>query len=216
MKLLAPVLAFIAGLGAGLVLVFANPLVQVGQLEPLALPTLSKGYRAPDTRGFDLGIRPFLGAAQGAGTLEDAANRHVRVSIAVLPAGDNVPAALAVKTSVLSRQNSLWRARLGTLDYWTLYWPGEGSVFVAGYSNYWNLLRDMLWASVRGQGGQGLAPEYPLSALPPRGHATGVYGASGRFSGQPGDARERLLPGRDAEPDWFLDLRLDRARRPAP
>lgn len=213
MRILLSVVAFVAGLVAGVLLVFANPLVRVGEQEALALSTVAKRYTAPDTRGFDIGLTSFLGTGAGPRALEDPANRHVRVSIVVLPAGDGFPAALAVKASVLSPQNSLWRARLGTLDAWNIWWPGEGSVMVSGYTNYWAVLRDLIWSTVRGRSDRGLAEAYDLSALPPAGHWTGVMGTGGRFAGQPGDLRERLLPRPGDQPAWELDLRLDRGRQ---
>jgi hypothetical protein len=213
MKIVLPVLSFVAGLVAGVLLVFANPLVQVGELDELALSTVAKRYTALDTRGFDIGLTTFLSTSSGPRALEDPANRHVRIGMMVLPAGDGFPAALAVKVSVLSPQNSLWRARLGTLDTWNIWWPGEGSVMASGYTNYWAVLRDLVWSTVRGRSDRGLAEAYNLSALPPRGYWTGVLGTGGNFTGQPGDFRERLLPRPGDQPAWELDLRLDRGRR---
>ena len=87
---------------------------------------------------------------------------NLRIGIIVLPAGDGRPAALAVKVSTLTEQNSLWRAQLGTLDYWNIFWPGEGSVFASGYSNYWPLMQDGFLAMFPG-GGE--ASEPGLSAI---------------------------------------------------
>jgi hypothetical protein len=151
----------------------------------------------------------FRGADRsGERALSAPALAKLRIGIIVLPAGDGRPAALAVKVSTLSEQNSLWRAQLGTLDYWNIFWPGEGSVFASGYSNYWPLVQDRFGAMLSGSDEDG-GSNYPLSASPPTGQLTGVNGASGRYAGFIGEIREMLLVAPSAEPGWQLSLRAN-------
>jgi hypothetical protein len=214
MRLLVAFAGLVLGTVAGVLLLALNPLVAVGELAALAAGpgTVTKRYALDEVAGLAIGLPQLLGLAQSPAALPDEANRNLRIGIAVLPAGDGRPAGLAVKASVLSPQNSPWRARLGTLDYWTIAWPGEGSVVATGYANYWALGRDVLFANLRGAGRSGLAPAYPVSALPPATDDRGVHGATGRYRGTRGDLREVLEPAADGPPDWMLTLALDAAR----
>jgi hypothetical protein len=208
MKILTGVVGLLLGLALGLGMALANPIALLGGLGPLA-PSgmITKQYRMDDARGAPVGVGALLGIGRGGdAAFKDPANRHVRLGIVVLPAGDGSPAALAVKASVISEENSLWRARLGALDFWNIFWPGEGSVFAAGYGNYWTLVRDLVWSAVRGKGRDGLARSYPVSAPPPPGTFRGVIGATGRFAGASGDLRETVAPRPDGSPDWTLNL----------
>jgi hypothetical protein len=205
---LAAIAGLLFGLAAGFALVLANPLVYVGALEPVdAGAGISRRYTMPEVAGLQVGLGPLLGWERGADAgLADPATQGVRIGIAVLPAAGAEPAALAVKVSVLSPQNSLWRARLGVLDYWSIAWPGEGSAFATGYSNFWELCRDLVMALVSGQGRAGLAAAYAVSALPPVDDDAGLFGSSGRFAGLRGSIRETLEPRLDGPPAWVLTL----------
>lgn len=217
MRPLVGILGFIAGMLVGLGLLLTNPVVLIGGLEPLrGSGALVKHYHLDDARGIQVGVAQLLGIGRGRAetSLGDPANRNVRIGVTVLPAGDGWPAALAVKISVLTERNSLWRARLGMLDYWNVFWPGEGSVFAAGYSNFWSLARDLVWATVRGKGRAGLAASYDVSASPPAGDLGGVIGASGRYAGFTGDLRESIAPRGDGSPDWTLRLAIGPAQSP--
>jgi hypothetical protein len=205
---LAAVAGLLLGLVAGVAHVLANPLVSVGVLDGVADGAgITRRYTMPDVAGLQVGLGPLLGWGRGneAG-LADPATQGVRIGIAVLPASGTEPAALAVKVSVLSPQNSLWRARLGVLDYWSIAWPGEGSAFATGYSNFWELCRDLVIALVSGQGRAGLAPAYAVSALPPVDDDAGLFGSSGRYAGLRGSIRETLEPRLDGPPAWELTL----------
>lgn len=208
MRILAGVLGLILGGVAGLALLLANPLSLVGRLDPLS-PTAAppKAYRWDGARGMETGMADLLGLGDrdSATAFRDPALAHVRIGTVVLPAGDGLPAALAVKVSVLSPQNSLGRARLGTLDYWNVAWPGEGALFASGYSNFWAPARDLLLAGIRGGGTESLAPSYSLSALPPANLALGVVGATGRYAGASGQLREALAPAAGGAA-WTLAL----------
>jgi len=205
-RVLAATAGLLLGVIAGLALVLGNPLVHVGALDgPVAGGAgMVARYTMPEVTGLQLGPGPLLGLAGGADA--DPALRAVRVGITVLPASATLPAALAVKVSVLSPQNSLWRARLGLLDYWSVAWPGEGSVFATGYSNFWALGRDLVVALASGQGRAGLELAYSMSALPPADDAAGLFGSSGRYAGLRGSIHETLEPAPDGPPAWTLRL----------
>jgi hypothetical protein len=170
----------------------------------------SRAYRWDDYRGVSLGAADFLGVGRRDPdvALASPALSLVRIGIVVLPAGNGLPAALAVKVSAVAEENSLWRAQLGSHDYWTIFWPGEGSVFATGYSNYWRVLRDASFASV---GGPALSADgYAVSAPSMLPGSEGVTGAAGRYAGFTGEIRERLYPsdsGRNT--DWALALKAN-------
>lgn len=208
MRILTGVIGLVLGFLVGALLLVANPLSLVGQLSPLPREVAPpKAYRLEDFRGMGTGVKDLLGRGDRDSdvALKDSALVHLRIGTLVLPAGDGVPAALAVKVSAVSPQNSLWRARLGTLDYWNIAWPGEGSVFASGYSNFWALSRDLMLAGVRGAGADALADRYELSALPPVNADVGVVGATGRFAGVTGSIREVLAPTAGGA-EWTLAL----------
>jgi hypothetical protein len=143
----------------------------------------------------------------------DPALPHVRLGIVVLPAGEGTPAALGIKVAAIAGENAIWRAELGTHDYWVVAWPGEGSLFANAYSNYWSLARDSFFASLLGGGPERLAPSYPLTAPLPGGGVAAVTGASGRYAGFTGEIRETLyLPHSDSgrtAPDWAIAIKAN-------
>jgi hypothetical protein len=205
---LAAIAGLLLGLAAGFALVLANPLVQVGALEPPADGVgIVTRYTMPEVAGLQIGLGPLLGLAEADdAAVADPAAQGIRIGIAVLPGPGDGTAALAVKVSLLSPQNSLWRARLGTLDYWSIAWPGEGSAFATGYSNFWALCRDLVVALISGRGRAGLAPAYAVSALPPATDDAGLFGSSGRYAGLRGSIHEILEPRTDGPPAWVLTL----------
>lgn len=208
MRILTGCIGLVLGLLAGGMLLLANPLALVGRLAPLPQEVAPpKAYRYEEFRGMGTGLADLLGMGNRDSevALKDSALAHLRIGTLVLPAGDGMPAALAVKVSAVSPQNSLWRARLGTLDYWNIAWPGEGSVFAAGYSNFWAAGRDLVLAGIRGGGPEALDDRYELSALPPVNADVGVVGATGRFAGVTGSIREALLPSAGGA-EWTLAL----------
>ena len=208
MRWLIGILGLILGIVAGAALLLFNPLMVRGPLAPLKADLVpDKSYRMDDYRGMSPDLVSLLrgGTRSGETALAAPALANLRIAIIVLPAGNGRPAALAVKVSTLAEQNALWRAQLGTLDYWNLFWPGEGSVFASGYSNYWPLLQDRFVHLLPGLKAED-APVYPLSALPPAGHLTGVDGAAGRHAGFIGEIRESLLTAATGEPGWQLSL----------
>ena len=214
MRALAGVLGLVLGIVVGAALVLANPLAWLNRLPPLppgAAP--AKAYRLDDYRGIGVSVANLLGLGrrdQKVG-LMDPALSHVRIGIVVLPAGQGTPAALAVKVSAVAEDNSLWRAQLGMHDYWNIFWPGDGSVFATGYSNFWGVTRDSFFATATGGDLEPMASEYLLSAPPPLGDATGVTGAAGRYAGFAGEFREVLYPApadsSKGGPDWGLALK---------
>lgn len=212
MRLLVATLGFLLGVAAGIALLLANPLAWKSGLPPLATDGQpARAWRWEQFRGLERGPADLLGLRPAA-VPADPALAHLRVGIVVLPAGGGVPAALAVKASVLSDANSLWRARLGTNDYWNIFWPGEGSAFATGYSNYWLLLRDGLIDVLRSRDGPARPDPYAVSARSPDGGLPRVTGASGRYAGFTGDLREFLYPAAPGSPregrDWAIVLKV--------
>jgi len=215
-RALIAVLGLVLGVLAGAALVLGNPLAWFRGLPPLP-PDLApyKTYRWDDYRGIEGGLADLLGVGERNRevALMDPALTHVRIGIVVLPAGEGAPAALAVKVSALDDDNSLWRARLGTRDYWSIFWPGEGSVFANAYSNHWILARDTFFAALAGGDRELMSPSYAVTAPPPLGDPAGVTGASGRYAGFTGEIREQLYPappGADrTSPDWAVAIKAN-------
>ncbi|MBL8199428.1 MAG: hypothetical protein JNK40_00525 [Chromatiales bacterium] len=194
-RALVVALGLVLGVLTGAGLMLANPLAWLSGLPPLPGDLApAKAYRWDNYRGIDGGVADLLGIARPdrAIALMDPALLHVRIGIVVLPAGEGTPAALAVKVSATDDANSLWRAQLGTDDYWSIFWPGEGSVFANAYSNYWAVARDAFFAGIAG--GEVMAPSYAVTAPEPLGDPAGVTGASGRYAGFTGEIRELLYP----------------------
>lgn len=211
MRAAVAILGVLLGLLAGAILIVINPLAWLRGLPPLPADLApDKVYRWDEYRGIETGMADLLGLKRRTPgvALMDPALANVRIGIIVLPAGEGLPAALAVKVSTIAEENSLWRAQLGTHDYWSIFWPGEGSVFAASYSNYWNVARDAFFASLRGGDWQSMAPAYPISAPPPVAEAAGVTGASGRYAGFTGEIREQLYPAANG-PDWSIAIKAN-------
>lgn len=209
MRWLIGILGLILGIVAGAALLLFNPLMVRGALAPLKADLVpDKSYRMDDYRGMSPDLVSLLrgGTRSGETALAAPALANLRIAIIVLPAGNGRPAALAVKVSTLAEQNALWRAQLGTLDYWNLFWPGEGSVFASGYSNYWPMVQDRFLTMLPGANANA-EPAYALSVPPPAGTLAGVSGAAGRYAGYIGEIRESLLPAATGEPGWQLSLK---------
>ncbi len=215
-RALVGVLGLLLGILVGASVVLLNPLAWIQGMPPLSAELAPvKSYRGENYRGMDLGAAGLLGVGRQDRevALMDPALRHVRIGIVVLPAGEGAPAALAVKLSAAAESNSLWRAQLGTNDYWNIFWPGEGSIFAATYSNYWAVTRDGFFGALRGGSEGSSAGGYPVSAPPPAGSAAGVTGAAGRYAGFTGEIRELLYPAApDANPrspDWTIAIKAN-------
>ena len=216
MRALVVVLGLVLGILAGASLILVNPLAWFSGLPPLSADLApAKTYRWDNYRGIQGGVADLLGVGRPDRevALMDPALSHVRIGIVVLPAGEGTPAALAIKVSAIDDENSLWRAQLGTDDYWSIFWPGEGSVFADAYSNYWAVARDEFFAGILGGDRERMAPSYAVTAPPPLGDPAGVTGASGRYAGFTGEIREVLYPapaGSDrTDPDWALAVKAN-------
>lgn len=189
----------ILGLLLGGSLVIANPLAWFSGLPPLPADLApEKAYRWENYQGMGFGLDGLLGLSRPSPTqmLTDPTLAEVGIGIVQLPPSADSPASLAVKIWVLAPENALGRARLGTEDYWNIFFLGEGSVFAAGHSNFWGLARKRLFALALGDGNPGDTP-LPLSSPSPRDGATddaGVFGAAGRYAGFTGEIRESLYP----------------------
>ncbi len=211
MRALVGLLGLVFGIVVGVGLVLANPLTWFDGLPPLSAEIApSKAYLWDDYRGVSLSVADLLGVGRRDPdvALAGPALSLVRIGIVVLPAGEGVPAALAVKVSVIAEENSLWRAQLGSHDYWNIFWPGEGSAFATGYSNYWGMVRDKILPPI---GSSDLAADgYPISAPSPLRNSEGVTGAAGRYAGFTGEIRERLYPSASGKnTDWALALKAN-------
>lgn len=213
-KSLVILAGFVLGILAGTSLVLGNPLAWFRGLPPLSADIApARTYRWDDTRGMPGAVTDLLGVGRQdrAVGFPDPALAHVRAGIVVVPAGAGSPAALAVKVAAVDPANALWKAQLGTDDFWLIAWPGEGSVFATGYSNFWTLARDSFFATIAG--GDRLAPSYALTAPAPSGAGPSVTGASGRYAGFTGEIRETLyLPAPGAErrePDWAVAIKAN-------
>lgn len=197
----------------GAALLLANPLAWFDGLPSLSAGLASpKAYRWDEYRGVGLSAADFLGAGRRDANvaLLSSALARVRIGIVVFPAGDGVPAALAIKVSAIADENSLWRAQLGSHDHWNVFWPGEGGAFASGYSNYWRLFRDEIYAAVGGPDPQQAPDGYLLSARSPLRKSDGVTGAAGRYAGYTGEIRERLYPGEPGQhTNWALALKAN-------
>ncbi len=215
-RALIVVLGLVLGVLAGACLVLGNPLAWFRGLPPLPADLSPfKAYRWDEYRGIEGGVADLLGVGRRNRevALMDPALANVRIGIVVLPAGEGTPAALAVKVSAIADDNSLWRAQLGTNDYWSIFWPGEGSVFANTYSNYWEVARDTFFARLAGGDRELMEPSYAVTAPPPLGDPAGVTGASGRYAGFAGETRELLYPappdsGRPG-PDWAIAIKAN-------
>jgi hypothetical protein len=215
-RALIALLGLVLGVLAGAALVLGNPLAWFRGLPPLPADLAPyKTYRWDDYRGVEVGLADLLGVGERNRevALMDPALAHVRIGIVVMPAGEGTPAALAVKVSTLDDDSSLWRAQLGTRDYWSIVWPGEGSVFANAYSNYWALARDTFFAALAGGARELMSPSYAVTAPSPPGDPAGVTGASGRYAGFTGEIREQLYlapPGAEQPgPDWAVAIKAN-------
>lgn len=216
MRALVVILGLALGILTGASLLLANPLSWLSGLAPLPAGLApAKTYRWDNYRGIRGGAADLLGVARPDRevALMDPALAHVRIGIVVFPAGEGTPAALAVKVSAIAESNSLWRAQLGTNDYWNIFWPGEGSVFAHAYSNYWTIVRDAFFAGIFGGNPEMMAPSYAVTAPPPAGASAGVTGAAGRYAGFTGEIREILYPAPAdsdrSDPDWAIAVKAN-------
>lgn len=210
MRVLVLIAGLVAGLLAGLWLVFANPLVLAGRLPPAAGEASEQLRFHPGvTIPLEGTVSSLLGLG-GRGMLDSApANRHVQGAAVIVDGNPGELPAAVVRVSVAASQNALWKARLGTLDYWLVHRPGAGSWFAAGYSNYFDVAGDLAWGTIRGRGRAGLASGYELGALPPASHGAGLFGVSGIYRGAGGDVRGRVSPEAAGGSEWLLGVRLD-------
>lgn len=209
MRILVIIGGLLAGLLAGLWLVFANPLVLAGRLPPASGEASEElRFRSGATLPLEGTVATLFGVG-GRGVLDSTpVNRNLQgVAVIVDDLQGGAPAAV-VRVSVAARQNALWKARLGTLDYWLVHRPGEGSYFAAGYSNYFGVAGDLTWSRIRGRGRAGLASAYELAAHPPASHGGGLIGASGVYRDASGEVRGQVSPEAAGGSEWFLGVRL--------
>jgi len=205
-RLLVAVSGLVAGLAAGMVMLLFNPLALPARSPNEAADLLIvKQYAYPVYRGLDFSAGAFLGRSPEHGrntVFQEPAIRNIRASIMVLPADNRSGAALGVKLSSLSADNSVLGGRLAADSYWSIIWPGQGSYFLVGHENYWKLLRDRLLGIV-----DPAVPDYAVSVPP-----AFIAGVSGRFSGVSGTYDETLRPAAGPPAAWSGVVRI----RPVP
>ncbi|MCC7489084.1 MAG: hypothetical protein IT485_05495 [Gammaproteobacteria bacterium] len=198
MRILVATLGLLAGIFLGAVLLMLNPISLV-QGTPAALSGAVRvlawesggGFRGFElTPGGLLGLRSAAGRAAAFG---DPALEHARVEIVALSDDSGGPPVLGVRLSAIGTGNSLLQARLGTVVAWSLAWPGQGSVMLAGSENYWAPFRDGLWSAMRGRGYQPGRAHYLLPPLPRLG-APWLVSGTGAFAGVHGSFREEFTP----------------------
>ena len=213
MRALVGLLGLALGLFVGAIAVVFSPLAGSGRLRPLPSDVAPVKVYEWNYRGMAIDSAGLLGLGHGSPgvALLDPALRGVRIGVIVLPAGEGTSAALAVKVSTIADDNSLWRAQLGTNDYWNIFWPGEGSVFASGHSNYWGELRDHFLAAVGASDEPSTTTGRLVSDSAPSGSSTGVAGASGRYAGFTGEIRELRYPAeaasRKLEAGWGVAVK---------
>jgi len=197
MRSVLGIISFFAGAMAGVILVLVKPAGSSDGIKPFGSESLlvtrfdSSGYRGMDILPLSL---LGIGTSGSRHALKDSANRYARVSTVVLESDDGEPVALAVKLSALGKQNNLLNGRLDMNTNWNLFWPGQGSIFLAGTDNYWALVSDGTVSGLKGEGFQ-LKPEtYGLSVRHQSGTVPRVIGASGQYKDTEGRFRESADP----------------------
>ncbi|MBW7931846.1 MAG: hypothetical protein H3C57_11210 [Gammaproteobacteria bacterium] len=192
---LVALLGLLLGVALGITLLMLNP-ISLSQAAPAGL---SGAVRVLDWhsgggfRGMAMTPGALLGWSGNAAAFADPALRHARVEIVVLDDDAGGESVLGVRLSAVATQDSLLQARLGVTTAWNLVWPGRGSVMLAGSENAWPVLRDGLWAFVRGHGFRPGQDLYSLPPLPGAG-APALVSGSGSFEGLRGSFREDFQP----------------------
>ncbi len=197
MRTVLGIISFFTGAMTGVVFVLVNPIGLSDGIKPFGSESLlvtrfdSTGYRGMDISPLSLMGIGNPGSRHG---LQDSANRYARVSTVVLESDDGEPAAFAVKLSALGKQNNLLSGRLDMTTNWNLFWPGQGSIFLAGTENYWTLVSDGTVSGLKGEGFQIKPETYGLSARHHSGTVPRVIGASGLYKDTEGRFRESADP----------------------
>ncbi len=186
------------GVLLGIALLLMNP-ITLAQPAPIGLSGAvhTLGWESDDGfRGFELTPLGLIGAGdrhEPPRQFPEPGIRHARAEVVLLPADDELPAALGVRLSAISGNNSLLQARLGIATQWNIVWPERGTALLAGSENFWRPLRDGLWSALRGRGFRPGAVRYVLPPLPaPAGNAFAA--GTGEFATARGVFREELSP----------------------
>ncbi len=213
MRVIVAIVGLLAGLFSGVTILLLNPLNVLDRPPPLeAEGILTKPFSATIHRGLDMNVWSMLGLGDDDRdmVLNDAAIRHARIGVAILPADDTGPAALAVKLSAYSDRNDLLRARLGMSTCWNIIWPGRGSIFLVGQENHWPMLSEAALAALRGDGFLLRSEEYLLTTRWSSSDYQGAIGASGIYEKSAGQFREfaRPVDGQLDNPDGLLAIAI--------
>ena len=214
MKWAVIIVGLITGFCAGAALLLVYP---VDWLPGSTFVQRTSQTRLSITDASHRGIEATVGAMLGLGQIEgggfmDPALRNSRISVAVLdPVGEAGAPALAVKLSAVAPDNNLLRSRLVAVSDWNLYWPGHGSLFLAGIDNYWPLLKDAIWSALTGSGFH-VHGSHLLSPVSELAATQRVIGASGKLERLAGSYREwqEYDASNGAEGTLELDTRVRR------
>jgi hypothetical protein len=195
MSRLGALFGFLCGIGAGILLLLHNPIVQPGMDVPMGSRILR--WNALEHFGISFSAADMLGLSDGGGqhSVGVAEIDLASASILLLRNSAGQPAALATRLSAVNDNRDLLAGRVGVDTYTNIFWPNRGSVFSHGYENRWpvisgNALVALNQASVPPDG-------YFVSAQHPDKMQTGIVGGSGLLTGLSGRYGERLKPDSD-------------------
>lgn len=186
------------GVAAGAALLYFNPLTR-SQSSPLSNPQRTLDYKL----GADTWLSTHDGRLElpvvpkGVPRLYEDGIRGIWLAAFPLKDESQPGMVAATRISVPSQESELLHAGLVVEDYWLISAPGAGSLFVHARSNQWPLVRDtVIDVDLLGRSFNG-----PEQYDPTRGPGAGgaeVFGLTGAYEGQRGNARERLsLPSYD-------------------
>ena len=213
MRVIIGVIGFLAGVAAGALLVLFNPLGQLDRVPSLDGDAVAtKRFEEGAYRGMEIALGPMLGLAnpnQGQGFREQSIG-YSRASLVRLQGDGDLQAALAVKLSSYSTENSLLRGRLGMISLWNIVWPGEGSVFMLGQENFLPLLSEARLSALKGDGYSVRDERYPLTTRWSSTDYQGIIGASGQYAEAGGQFREWVVPvdGRADQLEGLLEIQM--------
>ncbi len=196
MKAVIIIAGLVIGVFLGVAILMLNP-ITLGSRTPPGLAGAIRTFSWQDGtgyQGFAMTPAGLLGARGATGlAFKEAGIRYARAEIVSLTGEAGTAPALAVRLSAIARPNSLLQARLGVVTAWTIIWPGQGSLQLAGSENFWAPIRDGLWSALRGRGFRPGQARYPLPPVPGLGPGAMISG-SGEFAAARVAFREEYSP----------------------
>lgn len=123
-------------------------------------------------------------------SLPEPAVRGVLGELVELRDATGAPAGYATRIAVLAERSSLLRGELLSDDYWSVWLPGTGSLFIAGERNLWPIVRRVI-LPMRYRREDFTGPwTFVATTGPTRGGYGDVIGASGGLAGERGTVME--------------------------